>query len=80
MLGLFKHKVVEEECEPLMTLEEFQAVRRKENDFLNPAALEDYEKTLTWNYYNVSAFNKFKEIYKKILNLLKKNGKNYGNQ
>lgn len=28
--------------------------------------IEDYEKTLTWNYYNVSAFNKFKEIYKDI--------------
>lgn len=28
--------------------------------------VEDYEKTLTWNYYNVSAFNKFKEIYKDI--------------
>lgn len=28
--------------------------------------IEDYEKTLTWNYYNVSAFNKFKETYKDI--------------
>lgn len=28
--------------------------------------IEDYKKTLTWNYYNVSAFNKFKEIYKDI--------------
>ena len=45
MLGLFTHKVVEEECEPLMTLEEYQAVRRKENDFLNPAALEVMKET-----------------------------------
>lgn len=26
--------------------------------------VEDYEKTLTWNYYNTSAFTDFKEIYK----------------
>lgn len=26
--------------------------------------IEDYEKTLTWNYYNTSAFTDFKEIYK----------------
>lgn len=45
MLGLFKHKVVEKECEPLMTLEEFQAERKKENDFLNPAALEVMKET-----------------------------------
>ena len=44
MLGLFTHKAVEEEYEPLMTLEEYQAVHKK-NDFLNPAALEVMEET-----------------------------------
>lgn len=32
-----------------------------ENELLT---IEDYEKTLTWNYHITSAFYEFKEIYK----------------